>query len=162
MPASTDSYMIFENCFVPWERVFLAGEHQLGGINALLFALFHRHSYSGCKPAIGDIVLGAAALAAEANNIQKESHVREKLAELIMVIELGYAAGYTASDLGRTEGSLMPGKGSSVRPGVLLFRIRSTATSGAASPGENGVPRGGDPVRHLRRRQRHLPPRRIS
>jgi aromatic ring hydroxylase len=110
MPGSTDSYMIFENCFVPWERVFLAGEWQHGGVNALLFALFHRHSYSGCKPAIGDIATGTAALAAEVNNIHKEPHVREKLAELIMITELGYAAGYTASDLGGPQ-VYMPGKG---------------------------------------------------
>jgi 4-hydroxybutyryl-CoA dehydratase / vinylacetyl-CoA-Delta-isomerase len=110
MPGSTDSYMIFDNCFVPWERVFLAGEWQHGGVLALLFALFHRHSYSGCKPAIGDIVMGTAALAAEANNIHKQSHVRQKLAELIMVTELGYAAGYTASDLGKPE-VYIPGVG---------------------------------------------------
>jgi len=103
VPGATDSYMIFDNCFVPWERVFLAGEHQHGGVCALLFALFHRHSYSGCKPAIGDVILGSAALAAEVNNIHKESHVREKLAEIIMTSELGYAAGYTASDLGKPE-----------------------------------------------------------
>ena len=103
VPGATDSYMIFENCFVPWERVFLAGEHLHGGACALLFALFHRHSYSGCKPAIGDVILGMAALAAEVNNVHKQPHVREKLAELIMTIELGYAAGYTASDLGKPE-----------------------------------------------------------
>ena len=110
VPGATDSYLIFENCFVPWERVFLAGEHDHGGILALLFALFHRHSYSGCKPAIGDVILGTAALAAEVNNIHKQSHVREKLAELIMTIELGYAAGYTASDLGKPE-VYIPGMG---------------------------------------------------
>jgi aromatic ring hydroxylase len=44
MGGYTDSYMIFDNCFVPWERVFLAGENDHGGICALLFALFHRHS----------------------------------------------------------------------------------------------------------------------
>ena len=103
VPGATDSYMIFDNCFVPWERVFLAGEHQHGGACALLFALFHRHSYSGCKPAIGDVILGMAALAAEVNNVHKQPHVREKLSELIMTIELGYAAGYTASDLGKPE-----------------------------------------------------------
>lgn len=107
---ATDSYLIFENCFVPWERVFLAGEHLLGGALALLFALFHRHSYSGCKPAIGDIILGLAALAAEANNVHKTEHVRAKLAELIMTTELGYAAGYTASDLGKPE-LYIPGYG---------------------------------------------------
>jgi len=110
MPGATDSYMIFEDCFVPWERVFLAGEWQHGGTLALLFALFHRHSYSGCKPAIGDVFLGTAALAAEVNNIQKAPHVREKLAEMIMTTELGYAAGYTASDLGKPE-VYMPGTG---------------------------------------------------
>lgn len=107
---ATDSYMIFNNCFVPWERVFLAGEWQHGGVLALLFALFHRHSYSGCKPGLGDILLGTAALAAEVNNVHKASHVREKLAEIIMVTELGYAAGYTASDLGKPE-VYMPGTG---------------------------------------------------
>ncbi len=110
MEGSTDSYLIFENCFIPWERVFLAGEYQHGGVCALLFALFHRHSYSGCKPAIGDVILGMAALAAEINNIHKESHVRQKLAEIIMVTELGYAAGYTASDLGGPK-VFMPGRG---------------------------------------------------
>ncbi|MFX1454220.1 MAG: 4-hydroxyphenylacetate 3-hydroxylase family protein [Promethearchaeota archaeon] len=110
MPGATDSYIIFEDVFVPWERVFLCGEYQHAGTLALLFALFHRHSYSGCKPAIGDLVVGTAALAAEYNNIHKASHVRSKLAELIMVTELGYAAGYTASDLGKPE-VYMPGVG---------------------------------------------------
>lgn len=110
MPGATDSYIIFDDIFVPWERVFLCGEYQHAGTLALLFALFHRHSYSGCKPAIGDLIVGTAALAAEYNNIHKASHVRSKLAELIMVTELGYAAGYTASDLGKPE-VYMPGVG---------------------------------------------------
>ncbi|GAH32716.1 unnamed protein product, partial [marine sediment metagenome] len=57
MPGATDSYIIFDNVFIPWERVFLCGEHQHGGVLALLFGLFHRHSYSGCKPAIGDLIV---------------------------------------------------------------------------------------------------------
>jgi aromatic ring hydroxylase len=111
VPGGTDSYVIFDDCFVPWDRVFLAGEYQLGGVLALLFALFHRHSYSGCKPAFGDLMLGASALAAEYNGIEKASHIRGKLAELIMVSELGFAAGYTASDLGKPE-VYVPGIGS--------------------------------------------------
>ena len=103
MPGSTDSYMIFDDMFVPWERVFLCGEYQHGGTLALLFALFHRHSYSGCKPALGDVMLGTLALAAEYNGIHKAAHVRDKLAEIIKVAELGYAAGYTASDMGKPE-----------------------------------------------------------
>jgi aromatic ring hydroxylase len=109
-PGATDSYLIFEDMFVPWERVFLCGEYQHGGVLALLFALFHRHSYSGCKPALGDVLLGTAALAAEYNGIEKASHVRTKLAEIILTTELGYAAGYTASDMGKPE-VYMPGIG---------------------------------------------------
>lgn len=109
-PGGTDSYLIFDDVFVPWERVFLCGENDYGGALALLFGLFHRHSYSGCKPAIGDITVGTAALAAEYNNIARASHVRHKLAELILITELGYAAGYTASDLGKPE-IYMPGMG---------------------------------------------------
>jgi len=100
---AVDSYVIFDDVFVPWERVFLCGESQHGGLAAMLFALFHRHSYSGCKPAVGDIFLGMASLAAEVNGIEKAPHVREKFAELIQVAELGYAAGYTASALGKPE-----------------------------------------------------------
>ena len=110
MPGATDSYTIFDKCFIPWERVFLCGETTHGAVGALLFALFHRHSYSGCKPAIGDITVGTAALAAEYNGVHKASHVREKLAELIMVTELGYAAGFTASEMGKPE-VYMPGVG---------------------------------------------------
>jgi len=110
VPGATDSYLIFDNCFIPWERVFLCKEWQHGGVLALLFALFHRHSYSGCKPAIGDVLLGTAALAAEVNNIHKTTHVREKLAEFIKVTELGYAAGFTASAMGKPE-VYIPGVG---------------------------------------------------
>jgi len=105
-----DSYVIFDNVFVPWERVFLCGEYQHGGLCALLFALFHRHSYSGCKPAIGDVTLGMAALAAEVNGIDKTPHVREKLSKIIQISELGYAAGFTASEMGKPE-IYIPGKG---------------------------------------------------
>ena len=64
----------------------------------------------GLQAGLGDILLGTAALAAEVNNVHKASHVREKLAEIIMITELGYAAGYTASDLGKPE-VYMPGVG---------------------------------------------------
>lgn len=107
---STDSYIIFDHTFIPWDRVFLCGEVDLGGMLALLFALFHRHSYSGCKPAVLDYTIGLASLAAKVNGISKAGQVRDILAELIMIGELGYAAGFTASEKGGPE-VYMPGKG---------------------------------------------------
>jgi aromatic ring hydroxylase len=56
------------------------------------------------------MLIGLASLAAEMNGIEKAPHVREKIAELIKITELGYAAGYTASDMGKPE-VYMPGMG---------------------------------------------------
>jgi len=99
----SDSLIVFDNTLVPWERVFLCGEHMLGGMLALLFALFHRHSYTGCKPAVCELMMGLAALTAEYLGIAKADHIRDKIAEMIMTTELVYAAGYVASDLASTE-----------------------------------------------------------
>ncbi len=92
-----ESLTIFDDVFVPWERVFLCGETEFGGQLALLFALYHRHSYTGCKPAMTDIIMGTAALVAEYNGIEREDHVRKKLAELICVAELVYGCGIAAA-----------------------------------------------------------------
>jgi 4-hydroxyphenylacetate 3-monooxygenase/4-hydroxybutyryl-CoA dehydratase/vinylacetyl-CoA-Delta-isomerase len=91
-----ESFTIFDDVFVPWERVFLCGEHGFGGPLALIFALYHRHSYTGCKPATSDVLMGMAALVAEYNGIENEKHVQHKLAEMIGVAELVYAAGIAA------------------------------------------------------------------
>jgi len=92
-----DSLTVFDNVFVPWEHVFLNGEYELGGQLALLFALYHRHSYTGCKPAMTDVLMGATALMAECNGIEGKAHVGERLAELICTSELCYGTGIAAA-----------------------------------------------------------------
>lgn len=92
-----DSMTVFDDAFIPWDNVFLCGETDMGGMLALTFALYHRHSYTGCKPAMTDVLTGATALMAEVNGIEKEPHVREKLAELICTSELCYGAGIAAA-----------------------------------------------------------------
>ncbi len=92
-----ESFTVFDNVFVPNERIFINGETEFGGEVALLFALFHRHSYCGCKPGIGDVLMGTAALIADYNGVEKTGHTREKLADMISVAELVYAAGIAAS-----------------------------------------------------------------
>ncbi|MFC2022084.1 4-hydroxyphenylacetate 3-hydroxylase family protein [Chloroflexota bacterium] len=91
------SITVFDHVFVPWERVFLCGETELAGKLALLFALYHRHSYTGCKAALSEIITGATALAAEYNGIQNAQHVRHKLADMIQTVDLIYAAGIAAA-----------------------------------------------------------------
>jgi len=90
------SITVFDHVFVPWDRVFLAGETDIAGKLALLFALYHRHSYTGCKAAVSEIYTGATALAAEYNGIDRAQHVRHQLADMIQVVDLIYAAGIAA------------------------------------------------------------------
>jgi 4-hydroxyphenylacetate 3-monooxygenase/4-hydroxybutyryl-CoA dehydratase/vinylacetyl-CoA-Delta-isomerase len=83
-----ESMTIFDDCFVPNSRVFLNGLDQpdvlqYAGYLALMFAHFHRHSYTGCKAAVSEIIASQAALIADVNDIARESHVREKLCNLI-------------------------------------------------------------------------------
>ncbi len=99
------AFTVFDDVFVPWERVFMCGETKFAGLLASQFATFHRHSYTGCKPAMSDIFLGATALVAEYNGIGKASHVRDKLADLIAVGELVYGAGIAAGVKGKKSAS---------------------------------------------------------
>jgi aromatic ring hydroxylase len=101
----SDSVVVFDNTFIPKERVFMCREWDFGRRLALLFADSHRHSYSGCKPAISDILCGAACLVAEANDIEKASHVREKLSQYAGAAELSYAAGVASAVYGEKTAS---------------------------------------------------------
>lgn len=92
-----DSMTVFDNVFVPWERVFMCGETKYAARLALAFANNHRFSYCGCKPASTEIFLGATALVADYNGVGKASHVKEELAEMMVMAELVYAAGIAAA-----------------------------------------------------------------
>lgn len=93
---SCHSLTIFDDVFVPWDRVFMCGEWEFGGRLALMFALYHRHSYTGCKPASTDIFIGTTALVAEYLGISSAQHVKHKIADLIGVAELVYGTGIAA------------------------------------------------------------------
>ena len=95
-----DSFIIFDDVFVPWDNVFLCGEHNYATLLAWLFAIYHRHSYTGCKPGFTDIIMGAASLVSDYNGVADASHVRSKLAELASTAELVYSAGITSAIYG--------------------------------------------------------------
>jgi len=100
-----DSFVIFDDLFVPSERVFMCGEWPGAAFLAHGFALYHRHSYTGCKPALTDIITGASALVADYQGIADKSHVRSKLVHLASVAELVYAAGIAAAVEGQLHES---------------------------------------------------------
>lgn len=93
---SCHSVTIFDDALIPWDRVFMCGESEFGGRMALMFALYHRHSYTGCKPAATDLFIGTTALVAEYQGVANAQHIRHKIADLISVAELVYGAGIAA------------------------------------------------------------------
>jgi len=91
-----DATIIFDNVFIPNERIFLKGEWEFAGDVAYMFANFHRLSAETYKAMELELFTGAAALMADYNGIAKKAHVREKLTWLVMYTEavetLGMAA----------------------------------------------------------------------
>jgi 4-hydroxyphenylacetate 3-monooxygenase/4-hydroxybutyryl-CoA dehydratase/vinylacetyl-CoA-Delta-isomerase len=93
-----ESMTIFDDVFVPNDRIFMNGLEnpdvvQYAGYLALMFAHFHRHSYTGCKTAVSEVIASQAALVSDVNGISKFSHVREKISHIIGTAELVFAAG---------------------------------------------------------------------
>ncbi len=104
--------VIFEDVFVPWERVFLAGETEEGGFLTTSYATHHRHSCIGARAGFGDLLIGAGALMMEANGLDpsRHGHVRDTMVDLIKIVEGFYACGVAASVYGRKDpsGNIMP------------------------------------------------------
>lgn len=97
--------VIFENVFVPWERVFMCREYQFSGELVERFAGYHRQSYGGCKVGVGDVLIGAAAQLAEYNGTSRASHIKDKLIEMIHLNETLYSCGIACSCQGRRTAS---------------------------------------------------------
>lgn len=95
----TEALVIFDNVFVPWDRVFLNGEWDFTTEMMETFANFHRVTYA-LKCALGDILIGAAAQIAEYNGVAKASHIRSKLADMVVLNETIYCCGLAAASQG--------------------------------------------------------------
>ncbi|QUH26986.1 4-hydroxyphenylacetate 3-hydroxylase family protein [Serpentinicella alkaliphila] len=95
-----EALVVFDDVFVPNDRIFLNGETDLSGILVERFAGYHRQSYGGCKVGVGDVLIGAAAVAAEYNGADKASHIKDKLIEMTHLNETLYCCGIACSSEG--------------------------------------------------------------
>jgi len=95
-----EALVVFEDVFVPTERVFMDGESQFSHVLVERFAGYHRQSYGGCKVGVGDVLIGATALAAEYTGVAGASHVQRKLGEMIHLNETLYSCGLSCSVAG--------------------------------------------------------------
>ena len=95
-----EAMTVFDDVFVPTERIFLNGEVDQSGKLVERFAAYHRQSYGGCKVGVGDVLIGATALIARMNGVENAGHIREKLVEMIHLNETLFSAGIACSALG--------------------------------------------------------------
>jgi 4-hydroxybutyryl-CoA dehydratase/vinylacetyl-CoA-Delta-isomerase len=82
-----ETLTVFNDVFVPWERVFACREPQLAGPLALTFVEYHRFTAVSYKLPLVDAFVGAAIEIAEMNGVAKAGHIRDKVAHLISYAE---------------------------------------------------------------------------
>jgi 4-hydroxybutyryl-CoA dehydratase / vinylacetyl-CoA-Delta-isomerase len=105
--------VVFDRVFVPWDRVFYAGEWEHSSVLTYSYATHHRHSCIAARAGFGDLLIGAGALMCEANGFDpgEKSNLREPMVELIKIVEGFYACGVAASVYATKDeysGSFMP------------------------------------------------------
>ncbi len=91
-----EALVVFDHVFVPNDRVFLDGETEFVGMLVERFSGHHRPSYA-CKTGVGDVLIGAAALAADYNGVPKASHIKDKLIEMTHLNETIYSSALACS-----------------------------------------------------------------
>ena len=77
-----ETLTVFDDVFVPNDRIFLNGEIDFAGLLALTFVRFHRFTAVSYKLPLLELLAGAGAAIAEANGISRAGHVRDKLTHL--------------------------------------------------------------------------------
>ncbi|MEW6424780.1 MAG: 4-hydroxyphenylacetate 3-hydroxylase family protein [Bacillota bacterium] len=95
-----EALTVFEDVFVPWERVFMCGEYRYAGLLVERFASYHRQNYGGCKTGVADVLVGACALLAEYNGVPNASHIKDKLTEMVHLTETLYCCSIACSGEG--------------------------------------------------------------
>ena len=105
--------VIFDRVFVPWDRVFFAGDWEHSHVLTYSYATHHRHTCIAARAGFGDLLIGAGALMCEANGLDpgRKSSLRDPMVELITITESFFACGVAASVYAERDphsGTFMP------------------------------------------------------
>jgi len=82
-----ETLTVFDDVFVPWDRVFLCRQPELAGPVALAFVEYHRFTAVSYKLPLLDALVGTAALIAEMNGVAKAGAIRDKITQLVVYAE---------------------------------------------------------------------------
>ncbi|HOV78519.1 MAG TPA: 4-hydroxyphenylacetate 3-hydroxylase N-terminal domain-containing protein [Bacillota bacterium] len=96
----TQAYLIFTDCFVPKERVFMCKEYRYSGKIIEYFTANYRACIGACVAGQGDVMIGAAALMARVNGLAAATFMN-KIVDMAVNNETTYGVGIGAMALGR-------------------------------------------------------------
>lgn len=96
----TQAYLMFEDVFVPNERVFMCGEYKYTSRVIEYFTANYRACIGACVSGQGDVMVGAAALIARANGLSSKTFM-DKLVQMAINNETTFGLGIGAMALGR-------------------------------------------------------------
>ncbi len=99
-----EALVVFDNVFVPWDRIFMLREYEFSGELVENFASYHRQSYA-CKVGVGDVLIGATQVAAEYNGAEKASHVKDKMIEMNHLNETLFCGSLACAQEGSKQSS---------------------------------------------------------
>ncbi len=100
---SSESLVVFDDVFVPKERVFMNGEYEYAVDVVTKFVLLHRMVLGGCLAGCGDVLTGAAALLAEYNGLSRQ--LSDRLAEMTYLSEALYSQALGSAHEGQPTSS---------------------------------------------------------
>ena len=102
--AGQEALIVFDEVYVPYDHVFMDGEWAYAASLVERFTTYHRSSYV-CKTGLGDVLIGAAATAAEHNGVEAASHIKDKLVEMTHLNETIYSSCMAAAFLSKPMAS---------------------------------------------------------
>ncbi len=92
-----EAVIVFDDVFVPRERVYMDGETDFTGSVVYRFAAHHRANYGACKTGLMDVLIGAVSYLSQIQGTSQASHVREKVTEMIHLCETLYSSSIACS-----------------------------------------------------------------
>jgi 4-hydroxybutyryl-CoA dehydratase/vinylacetyl-CoA-Delta-isomerase len=90
-------FVMYDDVFIPWEKVFMCGEYDFTLPMINVFTANHMLSKCGCRAASMELDIGATGLIAEVNGAEKASHINDYINEMIMNTEMVYACAMAAA-----------------------------------------------------------------
>ena len=78
-----ETVTVFDNVFIPNDRIFLNGEYDFAGFLAMMFPTFHRFTALSYRAAMADFLIGIGKLLAEYNGVADRSNIRRNLSVLV-------------------------------------------------------------------------------